>query len=84
NTMKNIFEIELHDFINKIINTLCSEKNQEVNKIDELVEKQNSLSNKIKKYSNCFESEIDNKKQNCPKCNTKLPTLTSLNQESSL
>ncbi|KAF0478013.1 hypothetical protein F8M41_024116 [Gigaspora margarita] len=64
-------------------NNLDREKNQETNEIDKLVEKQNSLSNKIKKCLNCLESEIDNKKRNCPKYNAKLPTLTSINQESS-
>ncbi|CAG8583155.1 14129_t:CDS:2, partial [Racocetra fulgida] len=37
--MKNIIEIKLHDFINEIISNLYSEKNQEANKIDKLVEK---------------------------------------------
>ncbi|CAG8853897.1 43955_t:CDS:1, partial [Gigaspora margarita] len=64
NIMKEILEIELYNFITKIISNLYLEKNQETNKIDKLVEKQNNLSNKIKKYLNCLELEIDNKKHN--------------------
>ncbi|CAG8853443.1 14072_t:CDS:1, partial [Gigaspora margarita] len=48
NIIKEILEIELYNFINEIISDLCLEKNQKTNKIDKLVEKQNSLSNKIK------------------------------------
>ncbi|RIB06887.1 hypothetical protein C2G38_2215983 [Gigaspora rosea] len=81
--MEKVLEIELLEFINEIISNLYSEKNQKVNEIDKLVEKQNSLSNKNKQCLNCFESEIDNKKRNCPKCNTKLPTLASISQASS-
>ncbi|KAF0551460.1 hypothetical protein F8M41_023403 [Gigaspora margarita] len=44
NDMKDILEIELHNFINEIISNLYSEKNQEANEIDKLVEKQNTLS----------------------------------------
>ncbi|CAG8819752.1 19663_t:CDS:1, partial [Racocetra persica] len=53
------------------------------NEIDKLVEKQNNITNKLKKCLQCFISNIDNKKRNCPNCNTKLPTLTSINQASS-
>ncbi|CAG8672308.1 22456_t:CDS:2 [Gigaspora margarita] len=81
--MKKKLEEELQYFINEIINNLLAEKYQELNEIDKLIEKQNNTTNKIKKCSQCFTSEIDNKKRNCPNCNAKLPTLTSINQASS-
>ncbi|CAG8854544.1 25826_t:CDS:1, partial [Gigaspora margarita] len=60
--MNKELENELHCFINEIINNLNAEKYQETNEIDQLIEKQNNLTNKTKKCLKCFKSEIDNKK----------------------
>ncbi|CAG8460905.1 20025_t:CDS:2 [Racocetra persica] len=83
NDMKNKLEEELKYFINEIINNLLVEKSQEINEIDQLINKQNNLTNKMKKCSQCLTLNIDNKKRNCPNCNAKLPMLTSINQISS-
>ncbi|CAG8836260.1 39523_t:CDS:2, partial [Gigaspora margarita] len=83
NNMKEKLDKELQYFINEIINNLLAEKYQQPNEIDKLVEKQNTVTNKMKKCLQCFTLDIDNKKRNCPNCNAKLPTLTLINQASS-
>ena len=77
--MQREFELELRNFIGDIISNLCNEKNKEKNQLDQLVDNQNNLPNKMKICLNCSEKNIDNKKRNCPNCNEKLPTLDSLN-----
>ncbi|CAG8802849.1 4724_t:CDS:2, partial [Gigaspora margarita] len=62
NDMKKILEEELQYFINEIINNLLVEKCQEPNEIDMLIKKQNNVTNKMKKCSQCLTSDINNKK----------------------
>ncbi|KAF0510175.1 hypothetical protein F8M41_018434 [Gigaspora margarita] len=81
--MKDKLDKELQYFINEIINNLLAKKQQKPNEIDKLIEKQNNITNKIKKCLQCFILDIDNKTCNCPNCNAKLPILTSINQASS-
>ncbi|CAG8468694.1 8612_t:CDS:1, partial [Funneliformis caledonium] len=60
---------------------LCIEKSQEKNTIDELVHKQGQTEYK-KKYLVYQTSNINNKKQVCSTCRSKLPTIAEINQQS--
>src|SRR2546421_6773626 len=80
--MQREFDLELHNFIGDVIGNLCNEKNKEMNQLDQLVDNQSNLPNKMKICFKCSKKNIDNKnnkKKNCPDCNEKLPTLNSLN-----
>ncbi len=79
--MKNEIHKELTNYISIILEELCIEKNQEENKIDELVHNQSQTGYK-KKCSVCQTSNIDNKKRVCPTCRNKLPTIAKINQQS--
>ncbi|RHZ65134.1 hypothetical protein Glove_319g192 [Diversispora epigaea] len=76
--MQQEFNHELYNYLTKIIEQLCDEKLSTTNNIDALIE--NTLfNNSHKKYcSNCNEKNIENRKQNCPKCQSQLSTVTEL------
>ncbi|KAF0554870.1 hypothetical protein F8M41_018497 [Gigaspora margarita] len=76
--MKKKLENKLYYFINEIINKLNIEKYQEVNEINQLIEKQNNLSNKLKK---CLPYELTNSsiKQQESKISAIQKTVTSQN-----
>ncbi|CAJ0911252.1 6202_t:CDS:2, partial [Entrophospora sp. SA101] len=71
-----IIEIALAEREN-FFNDLNEEKSQLTNNIDNLIENTSNISSS--KYClNCNEKNIDNRKKNCPKCYSPLPTLTEL------
>ncbi|RHZ80675.1 hypothetical protein Glove_132g173 [Diversispora epigaea] len=78
--MQQEFNHELYNYLTEIIEQLCDEKLSTTNNIDALIE--NTLfNNSHKKYcSNCNEKNIENRKQNCPKCQSRLPTINQLNK----
>ncbi|RHZ81206.1 hypothetical protein Glove_123g14 [Diversispora epigaea] len=82
--MKNILEKELINYIDEIIDELIIEKQKEKNEIDKLVLSQSGSMGKMKKCISYGKTEIENKKKNCPECNSKLPSLNSINQISSI
>ncbi|KAG9297899.1 hypothetical protein G9A89_000835, partial [Geosiphon pyriformis] len=70
---------ELTNYLTIILEELCAEKSQETNVIDKLVQHQSQIGS-LKKCPVCQLSNIDNKKQVCPACYNKLPTITEMNQ----
>ena len=78
--MKNEIHKELIEYLTIILEELCNEKNQKTNIINELIHQQ-SKTGYIKKCHVCQTSDIDNKKQVCPKCHTKLLTISEINQQ---
>ncbi|CAG8701835.1 15119_t:CDS:2, partial [Dentiscutata heterogama] len=80
--MSNEINEELTNYLSTILGELCIEKNQETNIIDELVHQQSQIGH-MKKCLVCQISNIDNKKQVCPKCKNKLSTLAKIVDEQS-
>ena len=75
--MKNEIDQELHKYLQIIIDELIEEKNQPNSLINKLMN-DNEQTGSIKKCLVCQTSNINNKKQLCPNCNTKLPTINEL------
>src|SRR5438132_2172870 len=75
NEMQKVIDKELHIYILEIINQLYEEKSNATNIIDTLITNKVSNNRFNKYYFNCNEHNIENKKQVCPKCKFKLPTL---------
>ncbi|RHZ81568.1 hypothetical protein Glove_117g420 [Diversispora epigaea] len=78
--MENEIHEELTKYLSIILDELCTEKNQETNPIDELVQQQSQMGN-MKKCTVCQTSNINNKKRVCPTCHNKLPTIAKINQQ---
>jgi len=53
----------------------CTEKNKDINIIDNLITDQNMKIGKQKWYQECGKDNIENSRRKCPQCNIKLPTL---------
>ncbi|CAG8732889.1 14397_t:CDS:1 [Cetraspora pellucida] len=75
--MSNKINKKLTNYLSTILDKLCIEKNQETNIIDKLVHQQSQIRH-MKKCLVCQISNIDNKKQVCPKCKNKLPMLAKI------
>ena len=71
---------ELRIYLSEILDILCEEKSSTTNAIEVLIANNNSNNNCNKQCFNCSERGISNRKQICPKCNTRLPTLSELQQ----
>jgi len=79
--MQEEIDKELYTYLSEILGLLCKEKSNSTNVIDVLVEN-NESNNRFSKYCpNCNEQNIQNRKQNCPSCNAKLPTLGELQKQ---
>ncbi|CAG8804761.1 19271_t:CDS:2, partial [Cetraspora pellucida] len=78
--MRNEIYKELTNYLTTILEELYVEKNQETNEIDELALLQSQMGC-IKKCLVCKVFNIDNKKQICPMCHNKLPTIAEINQQ---
>ncbi|CAG8812411.1 16854_t:CDS:1, partial [Racocetra fulgida] len=70
---------ELYKYLQIIIDELINKKNQTNNLITKLMNNSEQV-RFIKKCLNCHTSNINNKKQLCPNCNTKLPTISEAKQ----
>ncbi|KAF0400553.1 hypothetical protein F8M41_009554 [Gigaspora margarita] len=75
--MKNKIDQELHKYLQIIIDELIEEKNQPSSLINKLMNN-NKQTGFIKKCLVCQTSNINNKKQLCSNCNTKLPIINEL------
>ncbi|CAG8532551.1 5880_t:CDS:2, partial [Dentiscutata heterogama] len=78
--MSNEINKELTNYFLIILDELCIEKSQETNTIDKLIHQQSQIGH-MKKCLVCQTSNIDNKKQVCPKCQNKLPTIAEIIDE---
>ncbi|RIB22253.1 hypothetical protein C2G38_2174373 [Gigaspora rosea] len=76
--MQEAIDQELNNYLAEILELLCKEKSSTTNAIDSLVANIGSSSRCDKRCLNCGEQSIDNRKQLCPKCKTRLPTLAEL------
>lgn len=81
--MQKEIDKELYIYLSEIIDLLCKEKSALTNEIDILMENIISNNGHNKYCSNCNEKNIENRKQTCPKCRFRLPTLIEL-QKSNL
>ncbi|CAG8735681.1 4398_t:CDS:1, partial [Gigaspora rosea] len=57
------------------------EKSENTNVINDLIANQKIRIDKKKWCYECGKDDIDNSKCKCPQCNTKLPTITEIQQE---
>ena len=73
--MQEVIDKELYTYLSEIIDLLREEKSSSINNIDSLIDNTGSSERCSKKCPNCNELDIDNRKQVCPKCRTRLPTL---------
>ncbi|RIB25522.1 hypothetical protein C2G38_2165677 [Gigaspora rosea] len=78
NQMQEAIDQELNNYLAEILELLCEEKSSTTNAIDSLVANIGSSSSCNKRCLKCGEQSIDNRKQLCPKCKTRLPTLAEL------
>jgi hypothetical protein len=79
--MQEEIDKELYTYLSEILGLLYKEKLNSTNVIDILIEN-NESNNRFSKYCpNCNEQNIQNRKQNCPSCNAKLPTLGELQKQ---
>jgi hypothetical protein len=78
--MKKEIDNELHNYLLKILDLLCEEKSSSTNNIDSLIANM-ANSGHEKRCLKCDMKNIENRKQTCPKCHTKLLTLTELQQQ---
>ncbi|RHZ53903.1 hypothetical protein Glove_433g27 [Diversispora epigaea] len=79
--MQQELNCELYNYLNEIIDQLCNEKVTTINNVDSIIESMSSNNSQSKYCSNCKERNIDNRKQTCPKCRFKLPTLSELQNQ---
>ncbi|CAG8472415.1 12297_t:CDS:2 [Dentiscutata heterogama] len=79
--MKDKIHEELTNFLSVILEELLLEKNQKTNAIDDLLNSQSQMGS-MKKCTFCQASDINNRKQVCPNCHNKLPTISEMNQQS--
>ncbi|CAG8721779.1 12158_t:CDS:1, partial [Dentiscutata heterogama] len=79
--MEILIDQQLHDYLSIILTEACIEKNENINFIDNLIMNQKTKIDKKKWCRECGKDNIDNSKRKCPQCNTKLPTITEIQQE---
>src|SRR6185312_2089689 len=76
--MQEVIDKELHNYLSEILNSLNEEKLSTVNTIDSLIANTRSNNRCNKQCPNCKKQDIDNRKQVCPNCRVRLPTLAEL------
>src|SRR6185312_686569 len=79
--MQEVIDKELYTYLSEIIELLCEEKLSSVNNINSFIDNTGSSERCSKKCPSCNELDIDNRKQVCPKCRTRLPTLAELQKQ---
>ena len=79
--MQKEIDNELYNYLTEIFNQLYEEKSSSTNIIDTYIINK-ILNNKFSKYClSCNKKNIENKKQTCPDCKTKLLTLEELQKQ---
>lgn len=78
--MQEVIDKELHIYLSEILKLLCEEKLASVNTIDSLIATSTNIT-AMKECPNCNQKNIENRKQICPKCKGRLPTLAEIQNE---
>ena len=73
--MQTLIDQQLCDYLSVILAEACTEKNKDINVIDNLITDQNMKIGKQKWCRECGKDNIENSKRKYPQCNMKLPTL---------
>ena len=76
--MQILINQQLHNYLSIILTEACTEKNQNVNAIDNLVANQNTKIGNQKWCREYDKGEIKNLKRKCPQYKMKLPTLIKI------
>ena len=76
--MQEVIDKGLHIYLSEILGLLCDEKSSAINNIDSIINNIGSNDRCNKRCLSCNEQNIDNRKQTCPKCKSRLPTLAEL------
>jgi thiol-disulfide isomerase/thioredoxin len=79
--MQEALDKELYDFLSEICNLLSEEKLSSTNTIDSFIASVGTNTTSMKKCPNCHHQNIENRKQTCPSCKTRLPTLAEIQKE---
>ena len=79
--MQEALNKELYDFLSEICNLLSEERRSSTNTIDSFVASAGTNTTSMKKCPNCYHQNIENRKQICPKCKIRLPTLAEIQKE---
>ncbi|RHZ57715.1 hypothetical protein Glove_384g34 [Diversispora epigaea] len=79
--MQEVIDKELYNYLSDILNLLSEEKLSSTNTIDSLISSTGINITNIKQCPKCHQQNIENRKKICPKCKTRLPTLTEIQKE---
>ncbi|RHZ86518.1 hypothetical protein Glove_50g130 [Diversispora epigaea] len=81
--MQEVIDMELHAYLSEIFKLLHEEKLAPVNTIDSLMVTAANIT-AMKECPNCNQKNIKNRKQICPRCKERLPTLAKIQNEKSI
>ncbi|RHZ81220.1 hypothetical protein Glove_122g71 [Diversispora epigaea] len=81
--MQEVIDMELHAYLSEILKLLHEEKLAPVNTIDSLMATAANIT-AMKECPNCNQKNIKNRKQICPRCKERLPTLAKIQNEKSI
>jgi hypothetical protein len=76
--MQEVIDEELNIYLSQILNLLSEEKLSPTNFIDSLVASTATDTTHMKQCPSCNQQQIANRKQVCPTCRTRLPTLVEV------
>lgn len=79
--MQKIIDKELYKYLDDILNLLSEEKLSSTNTIDSLISSTRINITNMKECPSCHQQNIENRKKACPRCQTRLPTLTEIQKE---
>jgi len=73
--MQEVIDKELYIYLTEILDLLSEEKSSSTNVIDSLITSTATNINSMKECPSCNQQNIENRKQVCPTCGMRLPTL---------
>jgi len=79
--MQDAIDKELYTYVFEILTLLSDEKLSATNTIDSIIADATTNINSMKKCPNCNQQNIENRKQVCPTCRMRLPTLTEMQRQ---
>ena len=79
--MQDAIDKELYKYVFDILTLLSDEKLSATNTIDSIIADAATNVNSMKKCPNCNQQHIENRKQVCPTCRMRLPTLTEMQRQ---
>lgn len=79
--MQDAIDKELYTYVYDILTLLSDEKLSATNTIDSIIADAATNINSMKKCPNCNQQHIENRKQVCPTCRMRLPTLTEMQRQ---